>query len=188
MTAQSRAATAKRASISLAVAPSLFLRGRDRHRAQDGHARPHHARSAVHRRGARGTFWTYCEDDVRALARLVPAHRPDHPLAPARDGSARSSVGDRAAGAPRRPARPAAARTASATHWDAMRADLVREMDRPFGIYEFEDGKPHWRKQRFADYVRRTHVLADIRGRLARRDRPDISRNGGQVSADRPAA
>ena len=31
-------------------------------------------------------------------------------------------------------------------------------MDAPFGIYEFEDGKPHWRKQRFADYVKRHHM------------------------------
>jgi hypothetical protein len=31
-----------------------------------------------------------------------------------------------------------------------MCADLVSEMDRPFGVYEFEDGKPHWRKERFA--------------------------------------
>jgi hypothetical protein len=30
--------------------------------------------------------------------------------------------------------------------------------DQPFGIYEIEDGKPHWRKEHFADYVRRNHM------------------------------
>jgi len=32
-------------------------------------------------------------------------------------------------------------------------------MDAPFGIYEFVDGEPHWRKQRFADYVRKHHMI-----------------------------
>jgi DNA polymerase I len=39
--------------------------------------------------------------------------------------------------------------------WEGICADLVHEMDRPFGIYEFEDGKPHWRRERFVNYVRR---------------------------------
>jgi hypothetical protein len=29
-----------------------------------------------------------------------------------------------------------------------MRTNLVLEMDRPFGVYEIEDGEPHWRKER----------------------------------------
>ena len=44
-------------------------------------------------------------------------------------------------------------------HWRGMQSSLVRELDRPFGCYEFEDGQPHWRKERFADYIRR-HRMA----------------------------
>src|SRR5262249_24592770 len=43
--------------------------------------------------------------------------------------------------------------------WNAIRSELVIEMDAPFGIYEFVDGEPHWRKQRFADYVRKQHMI-----------------------------
>jgi DNA polymerase-1 len=43
-------------------------------------------------------------------------------------------------------------------HWDNIRVDLVTEMDRPFGVYEIEDGKAHWRKDRFAAYVRRNRI------------------------------
>jgi hypothetical protein len=38
--------------------------------------------------------------------------------------------------------------------WQDIRLDLVTELDRPFGIYEIVNGRAHWRKQRFADYVR----------------------------------
>jgi len=33
------------------------------------------------------------------------------------------------------------------------------EKDQPYGVYEIEDGKPHWRKARFADYVRRNGMV-----------------------------
>jgi hypothetical protein len=39
-----------------------------------------------------------------------------------------------------------------------MQVDLVTELDHPFGCYEIVDGKPHWRKERFADYVRRNRM------------------------------
>ena len=53
--------------------------------------------------------------------------------------------------------------------WQNIRLDLVTELDRPFGIYEVVDGRAHWRKQRFADYVRRQpDELAHIRERDAR--------------------
>jgi hypothetical protein len=42
--------------------------------------------------------------------------------------------------------------------WTGMQIDLVSALDQPFGIYEIEDGKPHWRKERFADYVRRNRM------------------------------
>ena len=36
-----------------------------------------------------------------------------------------------------------------------MRLDLVTELDRPFGCYEIVDGVAHWRREWFADCVRR---------------------------------
>jgi DNA polymerase-1 len=43
-------------------------------------------------------------------------------------------------------------------NWSAMQLDLVVEMDRPFAVYEIEDGKPHWRRHLFADYTKRHHM------------------------------
>ena len=40
------------------------------------------------------------------------------------------------------------------SRWKDIRLDLVTELDRAFGIYEIVNGRAHWRKQRFADYVR----------------------------------
>ena len=38
--------------------------------------------------------------------------------------------------------------------WTDMQADLVREMDAPFGCYEIDDdGKPHWRKNLFKRFL-----------------------------------
>jgi DNA polymerase-1 len=46
------------------------------------------------------------------------------------------------------------------SNWDGMQGGLVAEMDTPFGVYEFdENGKPHWRKHLFANYVRRNGML-----------------------------
>ena len=39
--------------------------------------------------------------------------------------------------------------------WQDIRLDLVTELDRPFGCFEVVNGRAHWRKQRFADYVHR---------------------------------
>jgi DNA polymerase I len=43
-------------------------------------------------------------------------------------------------------------------NWDGIQTDLVTELDAPFGIYEIVDGKPHWRRDRLVDYVRRNHM------------------------------
>jgi len=40
-------------------------------------------------------------------------------------------------------------------HWDGIQLDLVTEVDRPFGIYEIANGKPHWRKENFKAYLQR---------------------------------
>ena len=96
----------------------------------------------------------YCEDDVRALARLlphiVPTIRPPlaHALFRAKFQWAIAQQERR--GIPLDGALLARLRH----HWQDMRLDLVTELDRPFGIFEVVDGRAHWRKQRFADYVR----------------------------------
>ena len=73
--------------------------------------------------------------------------------------------------------------------WQDMRLDLVTELDRPFGCYEIVDGRAHWRKDKFADYVRRHRMSWPTyeTGTLDR-DRPDLSRDGRQVSAHRAVA
>jgi DNA polymerase I len=96
----------------------------------------------------------YCETDVRSLARLVrrvvPAIRSiPHALARAKFMWAIAQQERR--GVPLDV--PMVARIGD--QWDAMRTDLVRELDQPFGCYEIVDGVAHWRKEWFAAYVRR---------------------------------
>jgi DNA polymerase family A len=96
----------------------------------------------------------YCEDDVRALARLVPHIVPtirSLPHAMFRAKFMWTVAQQERRGVPLD--LPLLSRIRN--RWDDMCADLVSEMDRPFGVYEFEDGKPHWRKERFAALVRR---------------------------------
>jgi hypothetical protein len=42
--------------------------------------------------------------------------------------------------------------------WPDIQADIVREKDAAYGIYEFVDGNPHWRSQRFREYLQRNGV------------------------------
>ena len=97
----------------------------------------------------------YCEDDtVRGLARLVAHSVPTIPSLPHAlfrakfqwamaqaqhrgvplDGPKKSLIG---------------------RHWNGMRADLVMKLDQPFGVYEIEDGEPHWRNENFVNLLRR---------------------------------
>ena len=95
---------------------------------------------------------TYCEDDVRGLARLLPHIVPTirslpHALLRARFQWQIAQMERR--GIPVDGASLACLRR----HWRGVQISLVRELDRPFGCYEIVDGVPHWRKERFADYV-----------------------------------
>ena len=96
----------------------------------------------------------YCEDDVRALARLLPhiAQTIRLPLAHAmfRAKFQWTIAQQERRGVPMDGALLARLRS----RWQDIRLDLVTELDRPFGIYEIVNGRAHWRKQRFADYVR----------------------------------
>ena len=65
-----------------------------------------------------------------------------------------------------------ASRVGGTSRPSALDLDLVTELDGPFGIYEIVDGKPHWRRDRFVDYVRRNHMtwLTHPDGSLDERD------------------
>jgi len=96
----------------------------------------------------------YCEDDVRALARLIPHIVPTIRSLP--HAMFRAKVQWATAQQERRGVpidRPRFRRACQ--HWRGMQVDLVTELDLPFGCYEIEDGVPHWRKERLADYARR---------------------------------
>jgi hypothetical protein len=96
----------------------------------------------------------YCEDDVRALARLLPHIIPTirslpHALFRGKFQWAMAQTERR--GVPM----DLSVLNSIRSHWDGMRLDLVAELDRPFGIYEIKDGQPHWRKANFEAYLRR---------------------------------
>jgi DNA polymerase I len=100
---------------------------------------------------------SYCESDVHALARLVQHIVPtirSLPHATMRAKFMWCVAQQERRGVPL----DLPMLTRLREHWDGMQSELVREMDTPFGIYEFEDGKPHWRKQRFVDYVSRNNM------------------------------
>jgi hypothetical protein len=99
----------------------------------------------------------YCEDDVRALARLVPhivATIRSLPPAMFRAKYQWAMAQQERRGVPLDGPKLARLRR----HWHGMQVDLVTELDRPFGCYEIVDGVAHWRKERFADYVRRNRM------------------------------
>ena len=99
----------------------------------------------------------YCEDDVCALERLVPHIIPT--IRSLEHAKFRAEFVEVTARQEHRGVPldlPLLDRTRHS--WDGMRLDLVTELDGPFGIYEIVDGKPHWRRDRFVDYVRRNHM------------------------------
>jgi DNA polymerase I len=99
----------------------------------------------------------YCRTDVEALARLVAHIVPT--IRSLRHALFRAEFMWAAAQQERRGVPlDLALLTRIQKYWDAIRTDLVIAMDRPFGVYEILDGIPHWRKERFAAYVRRHHV------------------------------
>jgi DNA polymerase-1 len=96
----------------------------------------------------------YCESDVHALARLIPHITPtirSLPHAMMRADFMWALAHQERRGVPLD--LPLVTRIRN--HWDGMRTDLVSELDLPFGCYEIVDGMAHWRKERFAAYVRR---------------------------------
>jgi DNA polymerase-1 len=102
----------------------------------------------------RATILAYCEDDVRSLALLVKHMVPtirSLPHAVVRAKFMWATAQQERRGIPID--LPFLNRLR--TQWGDIQSELVRKLDAPFGIYEFEDGKPHWRSARFVDYIRR---------------------------------
>jgi hypothetical protein len=97
----------------------------------------------------------YCEDDVRALARLLPHIAPTIRSLPQAMWRAKNQwpmACQERRGIPVDGPKLAQVRQ----HWQGMRTDLVIKLDQPFGCYEIDgDGIAHFREQKFADYVRR---------------------------------
>jgi DNA polymerase family A len=106
----------------------------------------------------RAQILSYCEDDVRALAQLIRHIIPtirSLPHAMMRANFQWAIAQQERRGVPLDA--PRLDRIKSL--WGAIRGALVIEMDAPFGIFEFVDGEPHWRKHRFAEYVRKHHMI-----------------------------
>jgi DNA polymerase-1 len=105
----------------------------------------------------RAAILEYCEDDVRALALLVQHIVPTIRSLP--HAMMRAQVQWAVARSERRGVpvdAPGLIRAKSL--WRPMRGALVTEMDAQYGIYEFVGDEPHWREQRFAEYVRRHNM------------------------------
>jgi DNA polymerase family A len=105
----------------------------------------------------------YCQDDVDALARLVPALVPTirslpHALMRAKYMWAVAHMERR--GVPL----DLTELNRIISQWDAIRTDLVLELDREYGVYEIDaNGVPHWRDERFAAYLRRNRIPWPLR-------------------------
>jgi DNA polymerase-1 len=100
----------------------------------------------------------YCEDDVRALMRLVyhivPTIR-SLPHAMARANFCWLAAQQERRGVPIDLARFNSVRS----RWSEIRRDLVLEKDRDYDCYEFDaKGEPHWREHKFKQYLRRNHM------------------------------
>ena len=99
----------------------------------------------------------YCEDDVDALACLIPhivstIRSLPHALTRAKFMWAVAQQERR--GIPMDLVELERIRS----RWADIQLDLVAEIDRNFGAYEIENGVPHWRKERFAAYLRRNGI------------------------------
>lgn len=101
----------------------------------------------------RARILEYCEDDTRALARLVKHIVPtvrSWPHALARCNYTWTLAHQERRGVPIDRVRLDPARV----RWHEIQLDLVIEKDR-FGLFEIINGVPHWRRHRFAELVRR---------------------------------
>jgi DNA polymerase-1 len=95
----------------------------------------------------------YCETDVRALMRLVRHLAPtvrSWPHAMARCAVTWALAQEQHRGVPMDRSRLDPIKQL----WNPIRLDMAIEKNRAYGVYEIVDGQPHWRRERFAAYVR----------------------------------
>jgi DNA polymerase-1 len=123
----------------------------------------------------REAILVYCEDDVRALARLVPHIVPTIRSLP--HALFRAKVQWTVAQQERRGVSLDASLLGRIRRrWIDMQLDMVTELDRPFGCYEIVEGVPHWRKERWATYCRRNGMTWPITGSGALDERDETFR------------
>jgi DNA polymerase I len=99
----------------------------------------------------------YCEDDAHALVRLVKRLVPTIPSL--RHALYRGQYECTLAQQERRGVPldlPILERIR--THWDAIQVRLVETVDKDYGVYEIEDGRPHFRDALFEAYLRRQRI------------------------------
>jgi DNA polymerase I len=105
----------------------------------------------------------YCQDDVDALARLLPLLIPtirSLPHALMRGKFMWPIAQQERRGVPLD--LPGLDRVLA--RWDSIRTDLVLELDREYGVYEIDAlGVPHWRDERFAALLRRKRIPWPLR-------------------------
>jgi DNA polymerase-1 len=104
----------------------------------------------------------YCQDDVDALARLVPLIVPTIRSLP--HALMRAKFMWPIAHQERRGVPLDLPTLEQITgSWNAIRTDLVVELDRDYGAYEIIDGVPHWRDERFAALLRKFGIPWPLR-------------------------
>ena len=100
----------------------------------------------------RADILRYCEDDARALARLIPRLVPTIPSLPHalyRGQYAWALSHEERCGSPI----DLAGLDRIRAGWDAIKADLVTTIDREYDCYEIVDGVPHFRDEQFLGLV-----------------------------------
>lgn len=110
----------------------------------------------------RADILRYCEEDARALADLATRLLPQIPLLP--HALFRAQYAWAAALEERRgPPIDQTTLDRIRDRWDAIRTDLVTEVDRDFRCFEIVDGKPHFRDELFLAYTRRARLAWPVR-------------------------
>ena len=101
----------------------------------------------------RADILAYCEDDARALARLIP------PLASTIKSLPHALLRGQYTWAIAQQERRGVPIDLSMLerlreHWGGLKLDLVDAIGRDYGCYEIEDGEPHFREELFEAYLR----------------------------------
>src|SRR5262249_13586307 len=100
---------------------------------------------------------TYCAEDVHALVRLVPHLIPtvrSLPHAMARSEFMWATAQQERRGIPLDLSTLERLRS----QWSGIQLELVAERNPAYGVYEIVDGRPHWRNNLFADYIKRNNM------------------------------